>query len=96
MAGKKRIHHAILATIAVLALATACGRAVVPGTAANDPRIVRDPDNPAYIGVVPATGASTGGSVIRDPENPYWTGQAATREGPGVIRDPDNPYWNGR
>jgi ABC-type sugar transport system substrate-binding protein len=100
MAGKKRIQRAILATFAVLVLATACGRAAAPG-ATNTAQEIRDPDNPYFAGHIPAA-VSSGAAVVRDPDNPYWigstsfTGETPEVSGVKVVRDPDNPYWNGR
>lgn len=108
MAGYKRIQRAILATVAVLILATACGRVAAPD-AASAAQVIRDPDNPYFAGHVPAS-VTTTTQIVRDPDNPYWIGNpnltgeavqltgeaAATRSSASVIRDPDNPYWTGR
>lgn len=108
MAGYERIQRAIIATTAVLVLATACGRVAAPG-AASAAQVIRNADDPYFAGHVPAT-VTTTTQVVRDPDNPYWVGNpnltseaanltgeaAATRSTTSVIRDPDNPYWTGR
>lgn len=101
MAGSDRSQRAIIATIAVLVLATACGRVAAPG-ADSVAQVTRDPDNPYFAGYIP-TSTSPAAGIVRDPDNPYWfdnpylTGAAAvTTSTASVIRDPDNPYWTGR
>jgi hypothetical protein len=38
-------------------------------------QIVRDPENPYYVGNTVSLAATTSGAqIVRDPENPYWTG----------------------
>ncbi len=106
MAGYKRIQRAILAITVVLILATACGRVAAPAVAApgaaHAPQVIRDPDNPYFVGHVP-TSVTTTTQVVRDPDNPYWIGNpnltgaaAVTSSTARVIHDPDNPYWTGR
>ena len=52
--------------------ASASGRSTGEGT---EVRVIRDPDNPAWTGVVLVDHAASA-SVIRDPDNPYWKGSA--------------------
>jgi hypothetical protein len=41
-------------------------------------QVVRDPENPQWIGATVTGGQPAQSTQVRDPENPYWSGAAAT------------------
>jgi hypothetical protein len=44
-------------------------------------RVVRDPQNPAFIGNTIETTTTTNVQPLRDPQNPYWLGATMTETG---------------
>ncbi len=70
-------------TVAILAMCASLLLAAVGLSILTAP-VVRDPENPAYVGNTLRSSTTTSSSQpVRDPENPNWTG-ASTGDASGV------------
>ena len=90
---------AILAICASLLLA-AVGLNLTSAPSGTMRQIVRDPENPAYVGNTIGSSATTGSKIVRDPENPAYVGNTidpstTPLHTSQIVRDPENPYWIG-
>lgn len=75
-----------LALVSSLVLG-ACGSVVraasagLPGTMSGGAQVIRDPDNPAFVGAARSSDAETTTQrIVRDPDNPYWSGGTLTSD----------------
>ena len=84
-------------TIAILAISASLLVAAV-GFSVLSAQVVRDPQNPAFVGnTVGSLNTTTSSQTVRDPENPAYAGNTVSAPSTSgtQLRDPENPYWTG-
>lgn len=70
---------AMAASLAVIGCGSLAAESGVGGPTA--PQVVRDPENPNWVG---ATVTAAESAQIHDPENPYWVGNTSARFDNGI------------